>query len=132
MNEGGTYYPKAKVKPNAYQNDQFYATTSFKSEIPMPYFSWAEYKISNPAVEFDKAIKGASFLANNCNSKSDRESLVKALLQTQLRIDALSGCFHNAEPPPGMDLSNSTQVQQHYLFYFAVSAHRYFETTQRI
>jgi hypothetical protein len=104
MNEGEAYFPEAKMKPNAYQNDQFYATTSFKSEIPMPYFSWAEYKINNPAVEFE----------------------------TQLRIDALSGCFHNAEPPPGMDLSNSTQVQQHYLFYFAVSAHRYFETMQRI
>eukprot|EP00980_Cylindrotheca_fusiformis_P008417 scaffold1778_cov101-Cylindrotheca_fusiformis.AAC.4 len=117
--EGEAYFSQAKIKPDAYQNDQFYATTSFKSEIPMPYFSWSEYKINNPPVDFDTSIKGALFLANNCNSISDRESLIEELLQTSLRIDALSGCFHNSQPPPGVDLSNSTQVQQQYLFYLA-------------
>lgn len=126
MNEnvGEAYFPMAKTKPKAYQNDQYYATTSFKSEVPMPYFSWAEYNINNPAVDFDTTIKGALFLANNCNSINDRESLVKALLKTRLRIDSLSGCLHNADPPQGMDLSNSTFVQQQYLFYLAVSLHR--------
>eukprot|EP00980_Cylindrotheca_fusiformis_P012335 scaffold3020_cov118-Cylindrotheca_fusiformis.AAC.5 len=109
--EGEAYFPKAKIKPNAYQNDQFYATTSFKSEIPMPYFSWSEYKINSPAVNFDTSIKGALFLAKNCNSKGGREALMRELLQTSLRVDALSKCFHNSKPPPGVDLSNSTQFE---------------------
>ena len=122
---GEQYFPDATIDSQAYQNDRFYATTSFRSEIPMPYFSWAEYKINDVAVNFDTAIKGALFLANNCASLSDRESLVEALMQTQLRVDSPSGCMHNAEPPPDADQSNTTQMQRQYLFYLAVSLSSY-------
>jgi len=118
--EGEKYFPEAKIDHKAYQRDKYFAVTSFQSEIPMPYFSWAEYKINNPAVNFDKVIKGALFLAKNCNSKSDRESVIQNLLKTKLRVDSPSGCFNNAGPPPGLnDLSNSTAVQERYLFYLA-------------
>lgn len=87
----------------------------------MPYFSWAEYTINDVAVDYDSAIKGALFLANNCASLSDRESLVEALMKTKLRVDSPSGCIHNADLPPGIDQSNTTQIQRQYLFYLAVS-----------
>lgn len=125
--EGEHYFPQAQVDSAAYQDDRFYATTSFRSEVPMPYFSWTEYKINDTAVNFDKAIKGALFLANNCASLSDRESLVEALMQTQLRVDSPSGCMHNTEPPLGIDQSNTTQMQRQYLFYLAVSLASLFE-----
>lgn len=117
--EGEAYYSEAKVMPKDYQQDHYYAVTSFKSEIPVPYFSWSEYQINHPSVGFEKAIKGASFLARNCESINDRESLVLALLDTQLRVDCLSDCLNNAEPPPGVDLGNKTAVLERYLFHLA-------------
>ncbi|CAJ1968791.1 unnamed protein product [Cylindrotheca closterium] len=122
--EGEHYFPEARIDGEAYQRDRFYATTSFRSEVPMPYFSWAEYKINNVAVDYDIAIKGALFLANNCASLSDRESLVEALMQTKLRVDSPSGCMHNSEPQTGIDRSNTTQIQEQYLFYLAFENQR--------
>lgn len=117
--EGERYYGQARVNRKSYLHDQFYATTSFQSEIPLPYFSWAEYDIQHSAVDFDKAIKGASFIANNCDSDNRREEVVLGLLNTRLRIDSLSGCHHNTEPPFGMTMENKTAVLQQYLFYLA-------------
>lgn len=117
--EGEKYYGQAKVKAKSHRHDQFYATTSFQSDIPLPYFSWAEYFIQHPAVAFDKAIKGASFLAKNCNSDSKREDLVLALMKTSLRVDSLSQCHNNAGPLPGVDMDNKTAIQEKYLFHLA-------------
>jgi Glycosyltransferase family 10 (fucosyltransferase) C-term len=117
--EGEQYYPEVKVKRKSYRHNQFYATTSFQSEIPLPYFSWAEYAIQHPAVDFDKVIKGASFIANNCDSANKREEIVLALMATQLRVDSLSGCHNNAKPPAGVDMDNKAAVQGQYLFHLA-------------
>eukprot|EP00934_Nitzschia_sp_Nitz4_P000176 Nitzschia sp. Nitz4//scaffold45_size130396//117407//119422//NITZ4_003472-RA/size130396-processed-gene-0.232-mRNA-1//-1//CDS//3329552467//176//frame0 len=117
--EGDQYYPLAEVKPDGYQRNQFYAVTSFQSEIPTPYFSWSEYKIQKPPVDFNRAIKGASFLANNCDSVNNREDTVLGLISAGLRVDSLSGCLHNAEPPPGVDMSNKTSVIREYLFHLS-------------
>jgi len=118
--EGEQYYAEAAVMPKSYRQHQFYATTSFRSEIPMPYFSWAEYDIQHSSVNFDKAIKGASFLAKNCFADNGREDVVLALMEeSKLRVDSLSECHHNAEPPPGVNMDNKTAVQEKYLFHLA-------------
>lgn len=117
--EGEQIYPEAQVRPSAYRQSQFYATTSFKSEIPVPYYSRNEYNIQHAAVDFQKAIKGASFLANNCDSMIKRERVVKVLIKTPLRVDSLSGCLNNVEPLPGVDMENKTAVMEQYLFHLA-------------
>lgn len=122
--EGKQYYSEAHVRAAAYRDRRFYATTSFRSEIPVPYFSWAEYRIQHPAVDFSKAIKGASFLANNCGSQNRREELVSNLTKSALRVDSLSACLHNAEPPPGVDMSNKTDILKEYLFHLAFENQR--------
>jgi hypothetical protein len=122
--EGEQYYSQARVHPRAYRHDHYYAVTSFQSEIPVPYFSWAEYHIQHPAVDFNKVIKGASFLATNCDSLSDRESLVAALLKTRLRVDSLSTCLYNAEPPRGVDMGNKNAILERYLFHLAFENQR--------
>ena len=102
--EGPQYYSELNIKPTAYRNYQYYATTDFKSEIPVPYFSWSEYNIQHPAVDFGKAIKGASFIASNCDSKSDREEKLSELMKVpSLRVDSLGRCMNNALPPPGVN-----------------------------
>jgi len=97
--EGPQYYPNLRM-PNVPEENKFWSTTSMKSAIPMPYFSWAEYSIQDPAVEYDETIKGASFIARNCGSKNDREGLVTGL-QDFFRVDSLSSCLHNAESRVG-------------------------------
>jgi hypothetical protein len=114
------YHPKSHVITTDYQLNRFYATPSFRSDIPMPYYSPQDFNIQAPAIDFDKAIKGASFLAMNCESLNNREEIVSTLIDGGLiRVDSLSECLHNADPPNGANLRNKTEVQQHYLFHLA-------------
>jgi Glycosyltransferase family 10 (fucosyltransferase) C-term len=126
--EGAQYYSNLKIRELAHVENYFYSTTSFRSEVPLPYFSYAEYDIQNPngVVDFHRAEKAAVFLARNCGSKSNREDLVKALQASpHFRVDSLSQCLHNAELPPGLNgLGNKNTVMHHYLFYLAFENQR--------
>ena len=99
----------------------FFSTTSFKSEVPATYFSildnWWGDTLQTPAVDYSTSIKGASFLARNCNAKNNRNDVVNELIEAGFRVDSLSSCLHNAEPPPDVDLSNKTNVMEKYLFH---------------
>jgi hypothetical protein len=53
--EGPQYYANLNIDPNAYLQNRFYSTTSYRSEVPLPYFSWAEYKIHVPGVDYRRA-----------------------------------------------------------------------------
>jgi hypothetical protein len=117
--EGPKYYSQLVIPHDAYQQNRFYSTTSYQSEVPLPYYSWAEYKIQQPELDYDKAVKAGVFLARNCHSANNREAVVKALQESDFRIDSLSGCLHNAEVPAGLNLKNKTSIMQHYLFYLA-------------
>lgn len=117
--EGPQYYPALEIRPLAYRDNQFYSTTSYQSEVPLPYYSWAEYNIHVPGLNYDDAIKAAVFLARNCNSRNHREDVIRKLQQSSFRVDSLSACLHNAEPPPGVSLGNKKDVMGHYLFYLA-------------
>jgi hypothetical protein len=116
--ESSSYYPELVFDDHAHLLNRFYATTSFKSEIPLPYFSWAEYSIQSPAVDFDQAIKGASFIASNCESTNGREEVVKELME-HIRIHSLGSCLNNAQPPPGSSLDDKKSLQHQYLFHLA-------------
>lgn len=117
--EGERYYPDFHVEPTFYRKNIFYATTSFKSEIPITYSGLNTFNHIPPSVDFDKVIKGASFMARNCQSHNNRESVVEALMETDLRIDSISYRIHNAEVPPGINKENKTAVQEQYLFHLA-------------
>ena len=114
--EGSRHYRQIKsIKPGVHDA---LSTTSFKSEVPLPYFSWAEYDIQRPQVDFDKAIKGAVFVARNCGSLNDREGLVKKL-QQYIRVDSISSCLNNSPWPPGIKRSDKYGAISKYLFYMA-------------
>jgi len=116
--EGPMYYNQLYIDEDAHKTNKFYATTSFKSEIPLPYFSWAEYDIDKPPIKYENAIRGASFIARNCGSKNNREKVVTEL-QEQFQVFSLSSCLHNAEPPANVSMSNKILLQQQYLFHLA-------------
>jgi Glycosyltransferase family 10 (fucosyltransferase) C-term len=116
--ESAQNYESLAVDPEGHRNNLFFATTSFRSEIPLPYFSWAEYQIQTPPVQYDQVIAGASFLASHCESKSGREAVVEELTR-MLRIDSLGECMKNAEPPPGASLDDTLSIKQKYLFHLS-------------
>ena len=118
--EGEAYYPKLHIDPEGFRLNHFYSTTHFQSDIPLPYFSWAEYSIQQEAVPFDKGIKAAVFMARNCNSHNNREKIVQELIDSPyFRVDSVSSCLHNADVPPGSDKANKSSVLRKYLFYLA-------------
>jgi Glycosyltransferase family 10 (fucosyltransferase) C-term len=116
--ESAIYYPEVQIDKETHHYNFYYATTSFDSEIPLPYFSWDEYNIQAPPVNYDTVIKGASFIATNCDSTNQREDVVTDLMQL-LRVDALGKCLHNADPPPGSSIDDTQSMKQKYLFHLA-------------
>jgi len=119
--ESSQYYGNLQVKDDAHLENQYYSTTSFRSEIPVPYFS-LEHDIAQPAVEYENAIRGASFIARNCDSRNNREEVVRELMN-YTRVDSLSSCLHNAEPPNGLSLeggqNGKKELMRAYLFHLA-------------
>jgi hypothetical protein len=127
--EGSGIYKTLALDPKAHQRYRYFATTSFQSEVPLSYYSESMYNIQKPSVNFDSSIKGASFLARNCNSVSGREGLLREMMNeaastTDLRIESLSTCMRNALPPDGIDLKNKTEVMGAYLFHLSFENQR--------
>lgn len=115
--EGPIYYPSLEVDHNSYQNHQYYATTSFETDIPLTYYGQSLKKI----------------IARNCQSRNDRETLVKELINitnsTSFRIDSLSSCIPHAPfgPPRGFRAKHTGMlmawrkeaIMSHHLFHLA-------------
>lgn len=95
--------------------------------MPRAYYSPTEYDIQSPSIDYDKVIKGASFVARNCGSKSGREEIVKGLIsfadklkqKDVFRVDSLSSCLKNASPPPGVSMKKKVDVMRSYLFHLS-------------
>ena len=116
--EGPAYYSSLRI-PTSDKRDTnlLYATTDLHSDIPVPYYSEAEYRIANAPVPFD-SIPCASFMARNCNSRNGREIVVKAIMR-HIRVDSMSSCMNNARVPDGANKSNKTSIMERYLFHLA-------------
>lgn len=117
--EGPFYYKTVRYTKTAHRHNEFYSTTSFDSEVPLPYFSFEDYgdKIQAPAVNYTDAIKGAVFIARNCQSRNRREALAKSLIQSDFRVDSISRCLHNYDVPD--DQFDKVDIMKHYLFHLA-------------
>lgn len=113
--EGPKHYPRSRTKGN-YDG---LSTVSMKSDVPLPYFSWAEYNIKTPAIDFNSSIKGGVFIARNCRSLNDREGLIREL-QKYMRLDSVSSCLNNAPWPSDVPRQDKGTVMRRYLFYFAL------------
>ena len=109
--EGSAYYPALDIEKNKNQ----LSTTSFRSQVPVPYFSFAEYNIQSPHVPFELVNKYALFLASNCNSKSNREKIVKDLMNL-VPIKSLGRCLKNSKESSGSYSYKSSIMKQYALY----------------
>jgi hypothetical protein len=113
--EGPKHYPATRTKGKY----DALSTVSMESDVPLPYFSWAEYNIKVPAVDFNSSIKGGVFIARNCRSLNDREGLIREV-QRYMRLDSISSCMNNAPWPEDIPRTDKGAVMKRYLFYFAL------------
>jgi hypothetical protein len=118
--EGEVYYPALRLQHrNAHRA---IASTRFDSDIPMPYFSFAEYSIQAAPMPFDAVTKAALFVARNCHSRSGREAFVRALTEV-VRVDAPSACLHNVDLPAALR-RDKHRMMRSYAFYLAFENQR--------
>ena len=68
-------------------------TTSLSSDVPVGYFSWAEYDIMAPPKSKTEKALAAAFISN-CGSRNFRLQALEALEQ-DMKIDSYGGCHRN-------------------------------------
>lgn len=77
-------------------------TTSLRSDVPVGYFSWAEYPIMDPPKPKTKKALGAAFISN-CGAHNDRLTIMTMLQKEGISIDSYGSCNQNV--PGGRGLS---------------------------
>ena len=120
--EGPQYWSSLYIQPDGWKEDRFWSTTSYQSEVPLPYYDNVSFHIwHNDFVPYNTGIHGGLFMAFNCASKNYREQIVMDMIHHHFRVDAVSSCLHNADPPNGMnnELGDKISIMKQYLFYLA-------------
>jgi hypothetical protein len=112
-----------RVDPKASRNNQYFATRSFSSEIPLSYFSWQTYGRTTPAVDYNNTTKATSFFKSNPCNGSIRGDVWANYTSLTTRLDSYGTCFHNTDVPSGMSLDNKEDRQallKKYMFHLVI------------
>lgn len=94
--ESEAYYPALALKHKT--PTHWIGSTRMNSDIPMPYFSWAEYNIQTPPPPFHTIKRAALFVASNCGAPSRRLDIVKKLM-AKMPVVSTGKCINNAPFP---------------------------------
>ncbi|RVW49702.1 putative fucosyltransferase-like protein [Vitis vinifera] len=71
-------------------------TTSLSSDVPVGYFSWAEYDIMAPVQPKTESAIAAAFISN-CGARNFRLQALEALEKANVKIDSYGGCHRNRD-----------------------------------
>jgi len=71
-------------------------TTSLSSDVPVGYFSWAEYDMMAPVQPKTEAALAAAFISN-CGARNFRLQALEALEKANIKIDSYGGCHRNRD-----------------------------------
>ena len=69
-------------------------TTSLSSDVPVGYFSWAEYDIMSPVHEKTENALAAAFISN-CGARNFRLQALDKLEKLDIKIDSYGACHRN-------------------------------------
>ena len=69
-------------------------TTSLKSDVPVGYFSWAEYPLMDPPKKKTKKALAAAFISN-CGARNDRLQIMSMLQSEGVPVDSYGLCDQN-------------------------------------
>ncbi|KAK6159338.1 hypothetical protein DH2020_006652 [Rehmannia glutinosa] len=71
-------------------------TTSLSSDVPVGYFSWAEYDLMAPVQPKTEKALAAAFISN-CGARNFRLQALIALENANITIDSYGGCHRNRD-----------------------------------
>lgn len=71
-------------------------TTSLSSDVPVGYFSWAEYDIMAPVQPKTEKALAAAFISN-CAARNFRLQALEGLEKENIKIDSYGGCHRNRD-----------------------------------
>lgn len=71
-------------------------TTSLSSDVPVGYFSWAEYDIMAPVQPKTGSAVAAAFISN-CGARNFRLQALIGLEDANVKIDSYGGCHRNRD-----------------------------------
>ena len=93
-------------------------TTRLDTEVPVPYFSWAEYDFMNPPQEKTATAMMAVFISNCVPEK--RLQVLSELMTYGVTVHSYGKCMNNAKIPTSESyLNQKTAVTSRYKFTFA-------------
>ncbi|PIN07290.1 Fucosyltransferase [Handroanthus impetiginosus] len=94
--ESATYYAENNIAMARRRGYDVVMTTSLSSDVPVGYFSWAEYDIMAPVQPKTESALAAAFISN-CGARNFRLQALVALENANIRIDSYGGCHRNRD-----------------------------------
>ncbi len=114
--ESIVYYPHQFHHISEYDIEMSYR---MHSDVPTPYFEFFKYGFLNKSeVSWELREKAVLFVARNCDSRSQREDLVKTL-KKYIRVDSISDCLHNKKWPSDISRTDKIGVLKRYVAVLA-------------
>ncbi|KAH9695518.1 glycoprotein 3-alpha-L-fucosyltransferase A [Citrus sinensis] len=94
--ESSQYYAENNIAQARRRGYTIVMTTSLSSDVPVGYFSWAEYDIMAPVQPKTESALAAAFISN-CGARNFRLQALEALEKENVKIDSYGGCHRNRD-----------------------------------
>ncbi|XP_060176033.1 putative fucosyltransferase-like protein [Lycium barbarum] len=94
--ESAQYYPENDIVMARRRGYDIIMTTSLSSDVPVGYFSWAEYDIMAPVQPKTENALAAAFISN-CGARNFRLQALEVLERENIKIDSFGSCHHNRD-----------------------------------
>ncbi|WCJ17683.1 Glycoprotein 3-alpha-L-fucosyltransferase A [Euphorbia peplus] len=94
--ESAHYYAENNIAQARRRGYNIIMTTSLSSDVPVGYFSWAEYNIMAPVQPKTEKSLAAAFISN-CGARNFRLQALEALENAKVSIDSYGGCHRNRD-----------------------------------
>ncbi|KAG5010772.1 hypothetical protein AAZX31_07G196400 [Glycine max] len=111
--ESAQYYAENNLAMARRRGYDIVMTTSLSSDVPVGYFSWAEYDIMAPMKPKTEAALAAAFISN-CGARNFRLQALEALEKSNIKIDSYGGCHRNRD-----GRVDKVEALKHYKFSLA-------------
>ncbi|PON82064.1 Glycosyltransferase [Trema orientale] len=94
--ESAQYYAENDIDQARRWGYNIVMTTSLSSDVPVGYFSWAEYDLMAPVLPKTEKALAAAFISN-CGARNFRLQALEALEKLNIKIDSYGGCHRNRD-----------------------------------
>ncbi|XP_024959893.1 glycoprotein 3-alpha-L-fucosyltransferase A isoform X2 [Cynara cardunculus var. scolymus] len=111
--ESAIYYPDNDIATARRKGYDVVMTTSLSSDVPVGYFSWAEYDIMAPLQPKTEKALAAAYISN-CGAINSRLQALEKLEKFNVKIDSYGACHHNRD-----ENVDKLEALKHYKFSLA-------------